>query len=192
MSLTDYLPPRRRIALAEPATVTSPPAFPAPDVSRLMLRVFGERPDDVDRGGDRQGAPRKFEVAFDVLKRGAEALDELQHRCEELRAEIVALTERSRVELEASERQTREWQQLATVMKAKYEDSQVQLSDMEARAEAAESRAGGRRAPRRDGRASGQSDGADRDRPPRRDPGGVRQLLGRTGRDRVERIQPLV
>lgn len=141
MSLTDYLPPRRRIALAEPATVTSPPAFPAPDVSRLMLRVFGERPDDVDRGGDRQGAPRKFEVAFDVLKRGAEALDELQHRCEELRAEIVALTERSRVELEASERQTREWQQLATVMKAKYEDSQVQLSDMEARAEAAESRA---------------------------------------------------
>ena len=141
MSLTDYLPPRRRIALADSGTVSAGNGYPTPDVSRLMMRVFGEKPEDGDRGAEHLGAPRKFEVAFDVLKRGAEALDELQHRCEDLRAEIDALSERSRADLEAAEHETREWQQLATVMKAKYEDSRAQLGTMETRAEAAESRA---------------------------------------------------
>ena len=136
MSLTDYLPPRRRITLTESGVTTEDDSMPAPDVSRLMLRVFGEKPEDVAL--TQENAPRKFEVAFDVLKRGAEALDDLQHRSEELRAEIEAITERSRADLEAAERQTREWQQLATVMKAKYEDAQSQIGELEARVEAAE------------------------------------------------------
>ena len=137
MSLTDYLPPRRRITLTESGVTTEDDSMPAPDVSRLMLRVFGEKPEDAGRV-QQDGSPRKFEVAFDVLKRGAEALDDLQHRSEELRAEIEAVTERSRADLEVAERQTREWQQLATVMKAKYEDAQSQIAELEARVEAAE------------------------------------------------------
>lgn len=141
MSLVQMKPQRRPMPLDLERAVPEGDQSQAPDITTFMARVFGDPPAEARETEGAASPPRTFEVAFDVLKRGAEALGELQDRCDHLQSELASLSERSRLELETSESARTEWQQLATAMKEKLNETQTRLDEMNRFAETATSRA---------------------------------------------------
>ena len=153
MSLVAMKPRQPPVALELEQILAEDAPAQAPDINTFMARVFGAPPEearDVEAS-----SPRTFEVAFEVLKRGSEALGEMQSRCEELQSALEAVTEQAQRDLEASEHARTEWQQLATAVSEKLEAAHGDLEELRqsanseriradaaiARAEAAERRA---------------------------------------------------
>ncbi len=89
MSLVQMKPRQPPVALEFERILAEEGQAQAPDINTFMARVFGTPP--VEAREVEASSPRTFEVAFEVLKRGSEALGEMQSRCEQLESALVAI-----------------------------------------------------------------------------------------------------
>ena len=100
-----------------------------PSVESVISRVFGPVPESRALSEDDEAQPRDFDVAFDVLRKGAEYLEELQARCVRLQAELTRSHEQHRTDLELARDELLRWQHAAADLKGRYQQSQAQLAE---------------------------------------------------------------
>ena len=100
-----------------------------PSVESVISRVFGPGPSSRVPPVDTEPQPRDFDVAFDVLRKGADYLEELQARCARLQAELMRSHEQHRADLEVARDELLGWQQAAAELKGRFQQSQAQLAE---------------------------------------------------------------
>lgn len=115
--------------------------------SRLSDRETTGRGNQRDRnfrGGsrDRREEPEADnDVALALVTRAANTIDVLQSRCNQLDADANELRERLKTETETAERVIKDWERLATAMKAQLQECETRIAGLQERLEAAEARA---------------------------------------------------
>ena len=108
---------------------------------------FHTRSSDKDSAG--RGNPRDQteeaetdnDVAFALVTRAANTIDVLQNRCNQLETNTAELRDRLKTETETAERVIKDWERLATAMKAQLQDCETRIAGLQERLEAAEARA---------------------------------------------------
>ncbi|HEX4766839.1 MAG TPA: hypothetical protein VH414_11250 [Lichenihabitans sp.] len=88
----------------------------------------------------RQG-DAEYTSAFRLVHKASEAIDVLQERCRRLESDIRDTNERSRSEAESSERVIKDWERLATALKAQLSKTEANLADAQQSLKALEERA---------------------------------------------------
>lgn len=78
------------------------------------------------------------DTALDLLGEVAAALTTLMGRCKTLESALAAAKDEARAEIETARDVAREWQEVASTLKAKVDDADRTLAAMRSRAEAAE------------------------------------------------------
>lgn len=86
-------------------------------------------------------ARRDYDTAFDLMHRASEALEILQHRCEQLEAVAKEISERASQDIEAADRTAKQWERIASDLKDRVDEMEKLLAAEQQRAEAAERRA---------------------------------------------------
>ncbi len=81
------------------------------------------------------------DVAMALVTRAANTIDTLQSRCNQLEANAIDLRDRLKNETEAAERVIKDWERLATAMKAQLQECETRIAGLQERLEAAEARA---------------------------------------------------
>lgn len=97
-----------------------------------LLRRPANRP-EISFVPSREVHSSKLEISLNVLRRGAEALEEMEQRCKALQSDLDDLTNRARDDRDASDRTIGELQQMAIGLKQAYEDAQHYIADLEGR-----------------------------------------------------------
>lgn len=117
-----------------------------PNLKRQMSQGMAGRPGPDERLGRGArpllswGREADYDSAFRLLQMASEAIDVLHDRCRRLEIDAREVGERAKIEADSSERVIKDWERLATALKAHLATSDAAHAETQAKFEAAESR----------------------------------------------------